>query len=120
LIGTATPASPGTVQGRAVFTWQEACSATDNGEDVILVRHETSPDDIDGMNAALGILTSVGGLVSHAAVVARAWEKPCVVGFSDMTIMGMEARVGDNFVIDPSSIIRINGSTGAIHLVEGK
>lgn len=120
-LGTATPASPGVVQGRVVFNSPDAVAAKANGEDVILVREETSPDDIDGMHAAIGILTKVGGLVSHAAVVARAWEKPCVVGFSDMRLIEddeeqvVEVTVGEHTITN-TSIIRIDGATGIVTL----
>lgn len=120
-LGTATPASPGVVQGRVVFNSPDAVAAKANGEDVILVREETSPDDIDGMHAAIGILTKVGGLVSHAAVVARAWEKPCVVGFADMRLN----EVGEDVVsitvgehtLDNTNTIRIDGATGIVTLI---
>lgn len=125
-LGNGTPASPGTVQGRVVFTSEAAVEAKAKGEDVILVREETSPDDIDGMHAAIGILTQVGGLVSHAAVVARAWEKPCVVGFP-MTISATGKATDDKHVFQPTSdstikvtntnVIRIDGATGAVTLI---
>src|SRR5205085_7784649 len=73
-------ASPGAGVGRAYFTADEAAEAAERGEHVILVRTETSPEDVHGMIVAEGILTSRGGLVSHAAVVARGWGKPAVVG----------------------------------------
>lgn len=123
VLGSGTPASPGTVQGRVVFTSDEAVAAKAAGEDVILVREETSPDDIDGMHAAIGILTQVGGLVSHAAVVARAWEKPCVVGFG-MSI-SEDSKNNSSFVpsstegitVTNQNVIRIDGATGAVTLI---
>ena len=73
-------ASPGAAVGKAYFTADDAVDAVERGEQVILVRTETSPEDVHGMSVAEGILTSRGGLVSHAAVVARGWGKPAVVG----------------------------------------
>ena len=73
-------ASPGAAVGRIYFTADDAAAAAERGEQVILVRNETSPEDVHGMLAAEGILTARGGLVSHAAVVARGWGKPAVVG----------------------------------------
>src|SRR3989338_4362269 len=80
------PASPGAAVGRAVFTADRAVELSEKGEKVILVRTETSPEDIQGMNVAQGILTSRGGLTSHAAVVARGMGKCCVAGCSDISV----------------------------------
>ena len=80
------PASPGAASGRVVFNADEAEARSKSGEQVILVRAETSPEDIHGMHAALGILTSRGGSTSHAAVVARGMGRPCVVGASELLI----------------------------------
>ena len=74
------PASPGAAVGKLAFTAAEAVERTQAGETVILVRKETNPEDIDGMHAAVGILTSTGGMTSHAAVVARGWGRCCVAG----------------------------------------
>ena len=121
LVGQGSAASPGIVFGKAVFTAEQAVAAKEAGEDCILIRHETSPDDIDGMAAAVGILTAQGGLVSHAAVVARAWEKPCVVGADNLTVWDNKARFGEanNPIaeITDESIVQINGATGEIHLL---
>ena len=73
-------ASPGAAVGRVYLTADDAQAAAERGEKVVLVRSETSPEDVHGMLAAEGILTARGGLVSHAAVVARGWGKPAVVG----------------------------------------
>ena len=86
-------ASPGAAVGRAYFTADDAAAAAARGEPVILVRSETSPEDVHGMLAAQGILTARGGLVSHAAVVARGWGKPAVVGaealrLADRSVVG--------------------------------
>ena len=85
-------ASPGAASGRAVFDADTAEERAREGEDVILVRWETSPDDIHGLIAAKGILTAHGGIASHAALVARGMGKPCVAGCSDLTI-DLERRV---------------------------
>ena len=77
------PASPGAAVGQLAFTADEAVQRARDGERVILVRRETSPEDVDGMHSAAGILTSTGGMTSHAAVVARGWGKCCVAGAGD-------------------------------------
>ena len=79
-------ASPGAASGRVVFTPKEAELWKEKGERVILVRRETSPEDVRGMDAAQAILTSTGGPTSHAAVVARGWGKPCIVGAGEIAI----------------------------------
>src|SRR2546430_1646627 len=104
-------ASPGAAVGKVYFTADEAEAArNERGERVILVRPETSPDDLHGMIAAEGILTSRGGLVSHAAVVARGMGKPAVCGAAqlDINVDGGEFRVGDTVVCE-GDIISING-----------
>jgi pyruvate,orthophosphate dikinase len=80
------PAGPGAAKGRAVFTSHDAVAWAERGEKVILVREETSPEDVDGMHKAQAILTAKGGMTSHAALVARGWGKCCVVGCSDIEI----------------------------------
>src|SRR5690606_15355116 len=80
------PASPGAAVGKVVFTANEAEAQAGQGEKVILVRHETSPEDIHGMHAAQGILTARGGMTSHAAVVGRGMGRPCVVGAGECRI----------------------------------
>ena len=106
------PASPGAAPGKVVFSADEAESAAAKGEAVILVRIETSPEDIHGMHAAQGILTSRGGMTSHAAVVARGMGRPCVSGAGDlridyatrkMTVLGREISAGDILTIDGAS-----------------
>ena len=86
VIAKGLPASPGAASGKVVFTADEAEKQARAGEKVILVRLETSPEDIHGMHAAEGILTSRGGMTSHAAVVARGMGKPCVAGAGDVRI----------------------------------
>ena len=80
------PASPGAAVGKLAFSAEEAVQRTADGESVILVRKETSPEDIDGMHCAAGILTSTGGMTSHAAVVARGWGRCCVAGAGEIQI----------------------------------
>ena len=116
VMGQALPASPGAAAGKIYFTAEEAKEAHETGERVILVRLETSPEDIEGMHAAEGILTVRGGMTSHAAVVARGMGKCCVSGCGDIvmdeenkrfTLGGKEYHEGD--------AISIDGSTGKIY-----
>jgi pyruvate,orthophosphate dikinase len=108
-------ASPGAAVGTVCFTADDAAAAAANGEHVILVRNETSPEDVHGMLAAEGILTARGGLVSHAAVVARGWGKPAVVGAEALRISASDKlfRVGDT-VIREGDVISIDGSEGTV------
>ena len=85
-VATGLPASPGGAVGKLVFTSEDAMELNDRGENAILVREETSPEDVEGMRAAAGILTARGGMTSHAALVARGWGKCCIVGCDTMTI----------------------------------
>jgi pyruvate,orthophosphate dikinase len=107
------PASPGVASGEIVTSPDAAVTAAEAGRTVILVRRETSPDDVHGMASAAGVLTSTGGLASHAAVVARGWGLPAVVGAAEVavgddgiTVAGRELRVGDTITID--------GTTGEV------
>ena len=116
-------ASPGAAVGKAYFTAEAAVEAANNGEAVILVRQETSPEDVHGMEAAEGILTSRGGLVSHAAVVARGWGKPAVCGAEELDITKDSFSVGD-ITVHEGDVISIDGTTGEVvlgemHLTEG-
>ena len=106
-------ASPGAAVGRVYFTADDAASAEARGEDVVLVRSETSPEDVHGMLAAKGILTARGGLVSHAAVVARGWGKPAVVGAEAVKIEGRTFRVGST-VVEEGEWISLDGTTGQV------
>src|SRR6266540_456596 len=110
-------ASPGAAVGKVVFTADDAEAWREAGERVILVRPETSPDDLHGMIAAEGILTSRGGLVSHAAVVARGMGTPAVCGASalDIDVEGKQFRV-DGTVVREGDVISINGTTGELVL----
>lgn len=114
--GTGIPASPGIAIGKAYFTADKAKKAADRGEDVVLITHETSPDDVKGMAVAKGVLTMVGGLVSHAAVVARGWGKPCVVGFSNShaaTVNSDHMRLVEGDVtVKEGHLVKIDGTTG--------
>lgn len=109
------PASPGAACGQVVFNADEAAELGSQGEKVILVRTETTPDDIHGIAAAQGVLTSRGGMTSHAAVVARGMGKPCVCGCEALGIdyAAEQFRVGD-LVVRKGDIISINGSTGEV------
>jgi len=109
------PASPGASVGKPAFTAAEAVERKHAGEKVILVRKETSPEDVDGMHSAVGILTSTGGMTSHAAVVARGWGKCCVAGAGEIHI---DAKKGEFTVKGRSfgrnDVISIDGSTGEV------
>ncbi|HJV45545.1 MAG TPA: pyruvate, phosphate dikinase [Bacillota bacterium] len=111
------PASPGAATGIIVFDPEEAERLQRTGHEVILVRRETSPDDIHGMVASVGILTSQGGMTSHAAVVARDMSKPCIVGCEQMILSEsrQELRFGDT-VLKVGDTITIDGSTGRVIL----
>lgn len=115
VVGKGLPASPGAACGRVVFTAADAETWQSKGEDVILVRKETSPEDVGGMHAAKGILTAHGGMTSHAAVVARGWGKPCVCGCDALhvdektktgNIGGLEIKEGD--------WLSLNGASGEV------
>ncbi|HEX5319069.1 MAG TPA: pyruvate, phosphate dikinase [Stellaceae bacterium] len=113
------PASPGAASGKVVFSAEEAEWLAGRGEAVILVRVETSPEDIHGMHAARGILTTRGGMTSHAAVVARGMGRPCVAGAGDLRI-DYDARIFTvrNTQVAAGDIITLNGSTGEVMLGE--
>ena len=116
LLGKGLPAGPGGASGRAVFTADDAEQWNKNGEKVILIRDETSPEDVHGMHAAEAILTAKGGMTSHAALVARGWGKCCIVGCSDLqiNINKKEVVVGDR-VISEGDWITMNGTQGKIY-----
>ena len=117
VIATGLPASPGGAVGKVVFTSEAAMAAAAEGVATILVREETSPEDVEGMRAAAGILTQRGGMTSHAALVARGWGKCCIVGCDQMTIdlenktakfkSGAELREGD--------MVSLNGAKGNVY-----
>ncbi|MFM8650630.1 MAG: pyruvate, phosphate dikinase, partial [Actinomycetota bacterium] len=112
-------ASPGAAVGKVYFTADDAADAADRGEKVILVRSETSPEDVHGMMVSQGILTARGGLVSHAAVVARGWGTPAVVGAEAIKIEGKQFTVGDETVRE-GDVISLDGTTGEVVLGEVK
>ena len=117
VLATGLPASPGAASGKVVFLAEEAEEAAEQGEHVLLVRLETSPEDIGGMNAAQGILTARGGMTSHAAVVARGMGKCCVAGCGDLVIdyTANQFSVGDT-VVKGGDWVSIDGSTGEVML----
>tara|TARA_R110000824_G_scaffold118960_19_gene272681 strand:+ start:102384 stop:105068 length:2685 start_codon:yes stop_codon:yes gene_type:complete len=115
VIAAGLPASPGAASGEVVFSSDEAAAAKSEGRNVVLVRIETSPEDIHGMHSAVAILTTRGGMTSHAAVVARGMGRPCVSGVGSIridykaeqfTVMGQTIKKGD--------IITVDGSTGQV------
>jgi pyruvate, orthophosphate dikinase len=108
-------ASPGAAVGQVYLTADDAQAAAERGEQVVLVRSETSPEDVHGMLAAEGILTARGGLVSHAAVVARGWGKPAVVGAEALRISGSSFSVGDT-VVNEGDWISVDGTNGTVML----
>jgi len=115
VLTTGLAASPGAAVGRAYFSADDAAAAAGRGEQVVLVRNETSPEDIHGMAAAEGILTARGGLVSHAAVVARGWGKPAVCGAEQVRISGKSFSVG-GVVVGEGDVVSLDGSTGEVVL----
>jgi pyruvate,orthophosphate dikinase len=109
------PAGPGGGKGRVVFSSEDAVAWAVRGEQVILVREETSPEDVDGMHKAQAILTTKGGMTSHAALVARGWGKCCVVGCSDIEVIGKSFKTKSGKVIKEGDIISINGTYGTVY-----
>ena len=115
------PASPGAAVGKVVFTAAEAEAEAAKGERVILVRTETSPEDIGGMHAAQGILTARGGMTSHAAVVARGMGKPCVAGSTDITVYEEHGYFfAKDLKIQRGDYITLDGALGDVMLGEVK
>jgi len=115
VLTTGLPASPGASSGMLAFTADEAVERTQAGESVLLIRKETSPEDISGMHAAAGILTSTGGMTSHAAVVARGWGKCCVAGAGEVEISEKGRTItikGRTF--GERDVISIDGSSGEV------
>jgi pyruvate, orthophosphate dikinase len=116
-ITTGVSASPGAAVGKAVFDSATAVEWADRGEDVILVRRETNPDDLHGMIAARGILTSRGGKTSHAAVVARGMGKTCVCGADELEVdvRGRQFTSAGGVTISEGGVISIDGTSGAVY-----
>ncbi|MBU1088141.1 MAG: pyruvate, phosphate dikinase [Candidatus Omnitrophica bacterium] len=111
------PAGPGAASGQVVFTADAAVAWKQKGKNVILVRHETSPEDVAGMAAAEGILTSTGGVTSHAAVVARGWGKCCIAGCSALNINYAKKQITvGKLVIKEGDWISLDGTTGEVML----
>tara|TARA_B100001175_G_scaffold148968_1_gene126314 strand:- start:95 stop:709 length:615 start_codon:yes stop_codon:yes gene_type:complete len=106
-------ASPGVASGSLVFSADSAVEESDKGLDILLVRPETSPADVHGMAVSQGIITATGGLASHAAVVARGWGIPAVVGVTELTFDGNSVSIGDrNF--SAGEVVTLDGTTGEI------
>jgi len=118
VLASGLPASPGAAQGEIRFTAEDTVAAAAAGHKVVLVRRETSPEDIAGMNTAEGILTSRGGMTSHAAVVARGMGKPCVAGCGEASVdvKAGTLTIGDK-VFKEGDVITLDGTTGAV--IEG-
>ena len=120
VIANGLPASPGGAVGKAVFTSEDAMQANAKGIKVILIREETSPEDVEGMRAAAGILTQRGGMTSHAALVARGWGKCCIVGCESMHIdlEKKTAKFKGGAVIHEGDIVSLNGAKGLVYASE--
>ena len=116
LLAKGLPAGPGGATGRVVFTADDAEAWHNNGDKVILIREETSPEDVHGMHAAEAVLTARGGMTSHAALVARGWGKCCIVGCSDLhiNIQTKEVQIG-NQLLREGDWITMNGALGKIY-----
>ncbi len=117
VIAKGLPAGPGGAKGRVVFTSADAVEWAAKGEKVILVREETSPEDVDGMHKAQAILTTKGGMTSHAALVARGWGKCCIVGCGDIEIHseGKYFKAKNDLVIKEGEWISLNGTKGVVY-----
>ncbi len=117
VLTTGIPASPGAAVGRVYFTSDDALDADDRGEDVILVRNETTPADVMGMQVSQGLVTTRGGLASHAALVARGWGTPAIVGAEAIVIGDRSFSVGD-VTVSEGDVISMDGATGTVVLGE--
>jgi pyruvate,orthophosphate dikinase len=117
IIAKGLPAGPGGAKGRVVFTSEDAVEWASKGEQVILVREETSPEDVDGMHKAQAILTTKGGMTSHAALVARGWGKCCIVGCGDIEIHteGKNFHAKNGEIIKEGDWISLNGTKGLVY-----
>ncbi len=112
------PAGPGAAVGKIVFTAEDAVAWTRKGHTVIMVREETNPEDVEGMRAAVGILTARGGMTSHAALVARGWGKCCVVGAGSLHVDASAKKIkvsGSDLVLKEGDVITINGTKGNVY-----
>jgi pyruvate,orthophosphate dikinase len=123
VIAKGLPASPGAVTGKVVFNSNEAERQKAKNEKIILVRHETSPEDIHGMDASVGILTALGGMTSHAAVVARGMGKSCIVGCAEIQIDYKNKKFscqkdGHKHEVNEGDVITLDANTGEIYIGE--
>ncbi len=110
------PAGPGGAVGQIVFTQEDAVKWTSEGKKVILIREETSPEDIEGMRAAVGLLTARGGMTSHAALVTRGWGKCCIVGASELEIDPFEKKMSvDGKIYSEGDVLTLNGTLGLVY-----
>jgi pyruvate,orthophosphate dikinase len=116
ILGTGIAASPGAATGKLVFSANEAQASAARGEDCILVRRETSPEDIRGMHAAKAIITERGGVTSHAAVIGRGIGLPCVVGITDIRFQTRKSQLltNDGRVISAGEIVTVDGTNGVV------
>jgi pyruvate,orthophosphate dikinase len=113
------PAGPGGAVGQIVFTQEDAVEWTAEGKKVILVREETSPEDIEGMRAAIGLLTARGGMTSHAALVTRGWGKCCIVGAGALEIDPFEKKMSiDGKIYNEGDVVTLNGTLGLVYTGE--
>jgi pyruvate,orthophosphate dikinase len=113
------PAGPGAASGKLVFTAEEAVASAKAGTACILLREETNPEDVEGMRAAVGILTARGGMTSHAALVARGWGKCCIVGAGGLHVdaASRTARItGSDVVLKGGDVVTLNGTKGHVYL----
>ena len=116
LLAKGLPAGPGGATGKAVFTAQDAVDWAAKGEKVVLVREETNPEDVEGMRASVAILTSRGGMTSHAALVARGWGMCCIVGAGEMKVDSIKKEFTvDNKTIKEGDAITLNGTAGKVY-----
>ena len=116
LLAKGLPAGPGGATGKAVFTAQDAVDWAAKGENVVLVREETNPEDVEGMRASVAILTSRGGMTSHAALVARGWGMCCVVGAGEMKVDSIKKEFTvDDKIIKEGDSITLNGTAGKVY-----
>jgi len=112
------PAGPGAAVGQLVFTAEDAVAWERKGKKVILIREETNPEDVEGMRAAVGILTARGGMTSHAALVARGWGKCCIVGAGKIHIDSVKkiAKIEDtNIILKEGDVVTLNGTKGYVY-----
>lgn len=116
LLAKGLPAGPGGATGKVVFTAQDAVDWAAKGEKVVLVREETNPEDVEGMRASVAILTSRGGMTSHAALVARGWGMCCVVGAGDMKVDSIKKEFTvDGITVKEGDAITLNGTAGKVY-----